>query len=86
MADNWTIWSRETTGQTDHGMTTWRMLLLFAIIAVVALLWLGTSSAAEPTSTTKPRTACEQLHRLERAGIHHGPAYWAARGGCPWGH
>jgi hypothetical protein len=29
MADNWTIWSRETTGQTDHGMTTWRMLLLF---------------------------------------------------------
>jgi hypothetical protein len=31
MADNWTIWQRETAGQSDHGMTTARVLVVFAL-------------------------------------------------------
>jgi hypothetical protein len=85
MADNWTIWQRETAGQSDHAMTTARVLVVFALAALIALLWIAPAGEAEPTSTTRPPSPCAELHRLERAGVHHGPAFWSAKGGCPTG-
>jgi len=86
MADSRTTWQRELAGESDHGVTTARVMVLAIAAVIIALVWLGPKvGASEPTTTTRPPSPCAQLHRLERAGVHHGPDFWAAKGGCPSG-
>jgi hypothetical protein len=81
MADRWLHWQRESAGQTDHGVTTVRVLVLAIVAVVVALVWLGPDvKADEPTTST--RSPCVELAALRAAGVDHGPAFWAAKGAC----
>jgi hypothetical protein len=69
MADNWTYWQRESAGQSDHGLTTVRMLAVFALVALVGILWLGPHDEAQtPPATSRPCAALAQHHQSVPAG------------------
>lgn len=80
--DRWLHWQRELAGQTDHGVTTVRVLVLAVVAVLVALLWLPTSGASEPSGTTRAPSPCAELRRLEARGVHSGPDFWAVQPRC----
>jgi hypothetical protein len=90
MADSWTYWQREAAGQSDRGVTTQRVLMVAVISVLVALLWLphllGSGEPGAPQGAVggagSPRSACAELARLERQGIHSGPAWWDVQPEC----
>jgi hypothetical protein len=84
VSDRWTYWQREAAGQSDHGVTTMRVLALAIVTVVAALLWLGPGAKADSSgnSPVTTRSPCVELALLRAAGVDHGPDFWAAKGGC----
>lgn len=91
MSDSWTYWQREQAGQSDHGVTGPRVLLVFGAVALAGILWLGpkggassppTEGSGEPRQGAVTNSACAELARLEAKGIRSGPAWWDVQPEC----
>jgi hypothetical protein len=84
VADSWTYWQREAAGQTDRGVTTPRVLALAVASVLATLLWAGGHQVVDQHvgGARSPSSACAELARLERQGIHSGPAFWDVQPEC----
>jgi hypothetical protein len=83
MSDSWTYWQREAAGQSDHGVTTPRVLLLAVAAVLATLLWAGGHQVVQhQQGGADARPRCEQLRTLPP----HGPTYWSLKPLCGSGH